>query len=177
VSLINTINSITAVDLDTSRPSPRSTARAPWRLLRPGGEAHRAEHGGRDRARPETRGLPISGIGGITTWRDAAEFMALGAGNVQVCTAAMTYGFKIVEEMISGLSNWMDEKGHRSLDDIVGRAVPNVTDWQFLNLNYVTKAQDRPGPLHQVRPLPHRLRGHLAPGDHEMKRTASGTSR
>ena len=45
---------------------------------------------------PETRGLPISGIGGITTWRDAAEFMALGAGNVQVCTAAMTYGFKIV---------------------------------------------------------------------------------
>ena len=90
---------------------------------------------------PETPGLPISGIGGITTWRDAAEFMALGAGNVQVCTAAMTYGFKIVEEMISGLSNWMDEKGHRSLDDIVGRAVPNVTDWQFLNLNYVTKAR------------------------------------
>ena len=61
---------------------------------------------------PETCGLPISGIGGITTWRDAAEFMALGAGNVQVCTAAMTYGFKIVEEMISGLDNWMDEKGH-----------------------------------------------------------------
>ena len=52
---------------------------------------------------PETRGLPISGIGGITTWRDAAEFMALGAGNVQVCTAAMTYGFKIVQEMIAGL--------------------------------------------------------------------------
>ena len=53
---------------------------------------------------PETRGLPISAIGGITTWRDAAEFIALGAGNVQVCTAAMTYGFKIVQEMISGLA-------------------------------------------------------------------------
>ena len=90
---------------------------------------------------PETAALPISGIGGITTWRDAAEFMALGAGNVQVCTAAMVYGFKIVEEMISGLSNWMDEKGHRSLDDIVGRATPNVTDWQYLNLNYVAKAR------------------------------------
>ena len=90
---------------------------------------------------PETRGLPISGIGGITTWRDAAEFMALGAGNVQVCTAAMTYGFKIVQEMIAGLENWMDEKGHRSLDDIVGRATPNVTDWQYLNLNYVAKAR------------------------------------
>ena len=41
------------------------------------------------------------GIGGIGNWRDAAEFMVLGAGNVQVCTAAMTYGFKIVQEMIS----------------------------------------------------------------------------
>jgi dihydropyrimidine dehydrogenase (NAD+) subunit PreA len=88
----------------------------------------------------ETRGLPISGIGGVTTWRDAAEFMALGAGNVQVCTAVMTYGFKIVEEMISGLSQYMDEKGMVATSDLVGRAVPNVTDWQFLNLNYVTKA-------------------------------------
>ncbi|RUU71478.1 4Fe-4S dicluster domain-containing protein, partial [Mesorhizobium sp. M7A.T.Ca.TU.009.01.1.2] len=60
---------------------------------------------------------------------------------VQVCTAAMTYGFKIVQEMIAGLENWMDEKGHASLNDIVGRATPNVTDWQYLNLNYVAKAR------------------------------------
>ncbi len=66
--------------------------------------------------------------------------MALGAGNVQVCTAAMTYGFKVVQEMISGLSQYMDEKGFASTADLVGRAVPNVTDWQYLNLNYVTKA-------------------------------------
>ena len=89
----------------------------------------------------ETAGLPISGIGGVTTWRDAAEFMALGAGNVQVCTAAMTYGFRIVQEMISGLSQYMDEKGFTDVRQIVGRAVPNVTDWQYLNLNYVTKAR------------------------------------
>ena len=89
----------------------------------------------------ETRGLPISGIGGVTTWRDAAEFMVLGAGNVQVCTAVMTYGFKIVQEMISGMSQWMDEKGYESTADFVGRAVPNVTDWQYLNLNYVAKAK------------------------------------
>src|SRR3546814_20000452 len=75
---------------------------------------------------PETYGMPISGIGGITTWRDAAEFLAHGAGNVQVCTAAMTYGFKIVEEMITGISAWVDDKGHRSLDDIIARAEPNV---------------------------------------------------
>ena len=75
-----------------------------------------------------------------STWRDAAEFMALGSGNVQVCTAAMTYGFKIIEELTAGLANWMDEAGHADLDAFVGRAVPNVTDWQYLNLNYVAKA-------------------------------------
>lgn len=142
VSLINTVSSITSVNLDTFSPEPSIDGKG--------------SHGGycgpavkpialnmvaeiaRD---PETAGLPISGIGGITTWRDAAEFIALGCGNVQVCTAAMTYGFKIIDEMTEGLSNWMDEKGHRSIADLVGRATPNVTDWQFLNLNYVTKAR------------------------------------
>jgi len=142
VSLINTINSITAVNLDTFSPEPSIDGKG--------------SHGGycgpavkpialnmvAEIARDaETRGLPISGIGGITTWRDAAEFMALGSGTVQVCTAAMTYGFKIVKEMIAGLENWMDEKGFSTIDQLVGRATPNVTDWQYLNLNYVAKAK------------------------------------
>src|SRR3546814_6232933 len=59
-------------------------------------------------------GLPISAIGGISNWRDAAEFMVLGAGSVQVCTAAMHKGFKIVEDMADGLGYWMDGKGYRS---------------------------------------------------------------
>jgi dihydropyrimidine dehydrogenase (NAD+) subunit PreA len=141
VSLINTINSITSVNLDSFSPEPMIDGKG--------------THGGycgpavkpialnmvAEIARSaETQGLPISGIGGVTTWRDAAEFMALGAGTVQVCTAAMTYGFKIVQEMISGLSQYMDEKGFTSVDQLVGRAVPNVTDWQYLNLNYTTKA-------------------------------------
>ena len=142
VSLINTINSITAVDLDLMAPEPTidgkgshggycGPAAKPIAL-------HMVAEIARDR---ETFGLPISGIGGITTWRDAAEFMALGAGNVQVCTAAMVYGFKIVEEMVSGLSNWMDEKGYSTLEDFTGRAVRNVSDWQYLNLDYITKAR------------------------------------
>ncbi len=90
---------------------------------------------------PDTHGMPISGIGGITTWRDAAEFLSLGAGNVQVCTAVMTYGFKIIDEMTSGLSRWMDDKGYTSVEEVVGRAVPNVTDWKHLNLNYIAKAK------------------------------------
>jgi dihydropyrimidine dehydrogenase (NAD+) subunit PreA len=141
VSLINTISSIVSVDLDSMSPEPSIDGKG--------------SHGGycgpavkpiamnmvAEIARDaETHGLPISGIGGVTTWRDAAEFMALGCGNVQVCTAAMTYGFKVVQEMISGLSDWMDEKGHTSTADFIGMAVPNVTDWQYLNLNYVAKA-------------------------------------
>ena len=53
----------------------------------------------------------------------------------------MTYGFKIIEEMTTGLSTWMDEKGYASVNDFLGRAVPNVTDWQYLNLNYIAKAK------------------------------------
>ncbi|MEM8632465.1 MAG: NAD-dependent dihydropyrimidine dehydrogenase subunit PreA [Pseudomonadota bacterium] len=142
VSLINTINSITSVNLDTMSPEPSIDGKG--------------SHGGycgpavkpialsmvSEIARSaDMAGLPISGIGGVTTWRDAAEFLSLGAGNVQVCTAAMTYGFRIVEELKSGLSDWMDEKGYSKVSDVVGRAVPNVTDWQHLNLNYVAKAR------------------------------------
>jgi dihydropyrimidine dehydrogenase (NAD+) subunit PreA len=142
VSLINTVSSITSVNLDTFSPEPSIDGKG--------------SHGGycgpavkpialnmvAEIARDaETRGLPISGIGGVTTWRDAAEFIALGAGTVQVCTAAMTYGFKIVQEMITGLSDWMDKQGHADIDAFRGRAVPNVTDWQYLNLDFVTKAR------------------------------------
>lgn len=142
VSLINTINSIMSVNLDSFAPEPTIDGKG--------------THGGycgpavkpialsmvSEIARDaETKGMPISGIGGITNWRDALEFILLGAGTAQVCTAAMTYGFKIVEEMTSGLENWMDERGFKRLDELVGKAVPNVTDWQYLNLNYIAKAR------------------------------------
>ena len=142
VSLINTISSITSVDLDTFSPEPSIDGKG--------------SHGGycgpavkpvalnmvAEIARDaETAGIPISGIGGITTWRDAAEFIALGSGNVQVCTAAMTYGFRIIGELTAGLREWMAEKGFESVSEFQGLAVPNVTDWQYLNLNYVTKAR------------------------------------
>ena len=142
VSLINTINSIISVNLDSMSPEPSIDGKG--------------SHGGycgpavkpiamsmvSEIARaPETAGLPISGIGGVTTWRDAAEYITLGCGNVQVCTAAMTYGFKVVQEMISGLSQWMDEKGHTTIQDFMGAAIPNTTDWKNLNLNYIAKAE------------------------------------
>ncbi|MDH3587819.1 MAG: 4Fe-4S binding protein, partial [Gammaproteobacteria bacterium] len=64
----------------------------------------------------------------------------LGASNVQVCTAAMVYGFKIIDDLVDGLSNFLDYKGMSSVSDLVGRALPSVTDWQYLNLNHVEKA-------------------------------------
>ncbi|MBL0042638.1 MAG: NAD-dependent dihydropyrimidine dehydrogenase subunit PreA [Xanthomonadales bacterium] len=142
VSLINTINSITTIDLDLMAPTPTVDGKGTHGgycgpAVRPIALNMVAEIA-RD---PQTAGLPISAIGGIGTWRDAAEFIALGAGNVQVCTAAMHYGFRIVEDMISGLSNWMDSKGYKTIEDFRGRATKNVTDWKFLNLKYDIKAR------------------------------------
>ncbi len=142
VSLINTINSITSVNLDLFAPEPTIDGKgAHGGYCGPAVKPIALNMVAEIARSPEMRGLPISGIGGVTTWKDAAEFMALGAGNVQVCTAAMTYGFKIVQEMISGLSQYLDEKGMETTADLVGRAVPNISDWQNLNLNYVTKAR------------------------------------
>jgi dihydropyrimidine dehydrogenase (NAD+) subunit PreA len=92
-------------------------------------------------ARDPEVNVPISGIGGISTWRDAAEFLALGAANVQVCTAVMHYGYRIVEDLIDGLSNYLDEKGYASVRDFVGASAPRVTDWGNLDLNYKTVAR------------------------------------
>jgi dihydropyrimidine dehydrogenase (NAD+) subunit PreA len=80
--------------------------------------------------------IPISGIGGVSDWRDAAEHIAMGASTVQVCTAVMHYGFRIVEDMNDGLSAYMDDHGFKSIEDFRGRAVPNVMDWGDLDLNH-----------------------------------------
>ena len=141
VSLINTINSIIGVDLDTLAPRPQV--------------AGRGSHGGycgpavkpialnmvQQLASDPGVGLPISGIGGIQAWQDAVEFLLLGAGSVQVCTAAMHYGFRIVETLTSGLENWMREKGFARLDDFIGRSVPRVGDWADLDLGYKVVAE------------------------------------
>ena len=141
VSLINTINSIMSVDLDAMAPTPVVDGKGTH-----GGYCgpavkpiamHMVAEISRD---PECAGIPISGIGGIETWRDAAEFGALGCGTMQVCTAAMHYGFNIVDDMIDGLKRWMDAKGYATIEDFRGIAVPNITDWQYLNLNFKTIA-------------------------------------
>src|ERR1700733_8862844 len=141
VSLINTINSLMGVDLQSFSPRPVV-----------GGKS---SHGGYcgPAVKPialhllstvaKNSRIPISGIGGVGYWNDAAEHIALGASTVQVCTAAMHYGFRIVEDMIDGLAQYMDECGYQTIEDFRGRAVPNVKDWGDLDLNYKVIADIR----------------------------------
>ena len=138
----------------------------PWRHVRPGGEADRAVDGVRDRARSRRRAACRSRRSAASPpGATRPSSSRSGAGNVQVCTAAMTYGFKIVQEMISGLSNFMDAKGYPTIEDFRGRAVPQRDGLAISQPQLCRQGRDRPGSLHQMRPLPHRLRGHLASGD------------
>src|SRR5262249_58704480 len=117
LSAINTINSITGIDLDTLIPRPNVDGKS--------------SHGGycgpavkpialnmvqQVQSDPEAA-LPLSGIGGISDWRDAVEFLLLGCSTVQVCTAVMHYGYRIIEEMTDGLASWMAAKGFSKISD------------------------------------------------------------
>lgn len=141
VSLINTIKSIIGVDIDRFVLEPRvgtlstnggycGAAVKPIALHMVAGLARS----------PEFR-LPISGIGGIANWRDAVEFLLLGASSVQVCTEVMLRGYRIVEDMIEGLEQYMQSHGFETLDQLVGRAVRSFSEWGDLDLNYETVAK------------------------------------
>ncbi|HEX4064746.1 MAG TPA: NAD-dependent dihydropyrimidine dehydrogenase subunit PreA [Acidobacteriaceae bacterium] len=144
LSAINTINSITGIDLETLEPRPNVDGQS--------------SHGGycgpavkpialnmvqQVMSDPEAA-LSMSGIGGVATWQDAAEFMLLGAGTVQVCTAVMHYGYRIVEDMADGLLAWMRRRGYETLEDVRGRSLPKVREWKHLNLNYKIVARIHP---------------------------------
>lgn len=136
ISLINTINSVIGVDLDTWKPIPQVDGMS--------------SHGGycgpavkpialnmvAECARDPEVGIPISGIGGIATWQDGVEFMLLGATTVQVCTSVMHHGFRIVEDMIDGLRNYLNQRGIARATDLIGKSTPRITTWENLNLEY-----------------------------------------
>lgn len=141
ISMINTINSLAGVDLDSWNTVPHV--------------AGKGAHGGycgpavkpialnmvAECARNPEVGVPISGIGGISDWRDTAEFLLMGATGVQICTAAMHHGFRIVEDMIEGLNDYLDEKGLQSVTELIGQTVPKYSDWGNLDLNYKVVAR------------------------------------
>jgi len=137
LSLINTIQSVTGVDLDSFVPNPNVGGKTTFGgYCGPAVKPIALKMLTTIAQNAVTRKVPVSGIGGISSWRDAVEFMLLGASNVQVCTAAMKYGFRIVEDMCEGLKNWMDEKGFKTLDEFIGKSVGTVTHWEELDINF-----------------------------------------
>ncbi len=141
ISMINTIQSVMGVDLDTFVPFPMVDGKSTN-----GGYCGPAvkpialnmvksctQHPG--------VAIPVSAIGGVENWRDAVEYLLLGASNVQVCTAVMHYGFGIIREMLPGLENYMRDKGFETLDDFIGKALPSITTWENLNLKYKVVAE------------------------------------
>ena len=136
VSLVNTFNSLVGVDLHTMVPRPSVGGYASHGGYCGPAVKPIALHMVSSVARHPEVGIPISGIGGIANWQDAAEFMLLGSTSIQVCTAAMHYGFRVVEDMIAGLDGYLAEKGLSSAMDLVGKSVERIRDWGDLDLNY-----------------------------------------
>jgi dihydropyrimidine dehydrogenase (NAD+) subunit PreA len=144
LSAINTISSITSIDLDTLVPRPQVDGRSAHGGYCGPAVKPIALHMVQQLAADPEIAIPVSGIGGVSGWREAAEFFLLGCQTVQVCTAAMHYGYRVVEDMIDGLSNWMDEKGFRALDEVRGKSLSRMLDWKDLNLNYKLVARIDP---------------------------------
>ncbi len=136
ISLINTVKSIIGVDLENLVPKPTVGSESTQGGYCGPAVKPIALHMAAALARDPRVTIPISGIGGIADWQDAAEFLALGATSVQVCTAVMHGGYRIVEDMIEGLDYYLEESGMSSVDELVGKAVPGFTEWGNLDLNY-----------------------------------------
>jgi dihydropyrimidine dehydrogenase (NAD+) subunit PreA len=83
-------------------------------------------------------------MGGIATWKDAAEFLLLGASSLQLCTTVMHYGFRIVEDLCDGLSNWMDSKGFASIEEVRGKALHRISEFKNFDLAFRAIARINP---------------------------------
>lgn len=134
ISAINTVSGISGIGLDDLTPRPNifgvgAISGTSGPAVKPIGLRHIAEM-----AQCETLGLPLSGIGGIETWIDALEFMLVGASTIQVTTGIIHYGYRIVEDMIEGLSDFMVEKGIGRVDELVGRALGNLKTTDHFDL-------------------------------------------
>lgn len=70
--------------------------------------------------------IPILGTGGASTWSDAVEFMAVGAGVVEFCTVVMHHGFRVIDDLRNGMSHYLNEMGFMSPAEIIGKALPNI---------------------------------------------------
>lgn len=127
IAAINTIKSIMNVDLHSFSSAPNVVGKSPV-----GGYSGKAVKPIalrfiNDMKQDEKlKNIPISGMGGIETWKDAMEFMALGCETVQITTSVMQYGYRIIDDLIEGTKDYLIQSGISSVKEIVGKAIPNV---------------------------------------------------
>ncbi len=128
---INTVQSLIGVDLNTLSPLPNVHGMSTFggysgRAIKPIGLRFAAQIKQKNK-------LPLLATGGVSTWQDAAEYIALGAELTQVCTEVMLNGYGIVKKMIAGLGAYMDEKGFSNLEDFRGVALSKITTHEALS--------------------------------------------
>ena len=137
IAAINTVKSITNIDFESLTAMPvvngkSSISGYSGPAVRPIALRFIAQM----KQFPALAHVPVTGIGGIVTWKDALEFIMVGSSNVQVTTAVMEYGYRIVEDMISGLSHFMHDKKIDKLQDLVGLALPNIVPADGLDRDF-----------------------------------------
>ncbi|MFH0901814.1 MAG: NAD-dependent dihydropyrimidine dehydrogenase subunit PreA [Pseudomonadota bacterium] len=138
ISAINTVKAITGVDIDEAVPLPNVGGRSSASGYSGAAVKPIALRFVADMARETRLGLPLSAIGGITTWIDAVEFLLLGATTLQVTTAILRHGYRIIEDLCEGLADYVADHGHQSVQDVVGKAVQRVVD--PAELSHATRA-------------------------------------
>lgn len=134
IAAINTVSGIVGVDLDTLHPLPSVNGETSYGGYSGPGIKPIALRCIAQIAK--ATGIPISGLGGISNWRDAAEFLAMGSGTVQVGTAVMWKGYQLIEELTSGLSDYLVQKGYPDLSSFIGAALDSVVEYSYLQTTW-----------------------------------------
>ncbi len=129
---VNTVSGLIGVDLDTLIPQPSVGGLSTYGGYSGAGIKPIALRCVAQIAK--ATGLPVSGLGGLFTWEDAVEFLAVGASTVQVGTAVMLDGFGIIEKLLDGLSNYMDSKDFTTLKPVIGAALSKIVEFPEMPL-------------------------------------------
>jgi dihydropyrimidine dehydrogenase (NADP+)/dihydropyrimidine dehydrogenase (NAD+) subunit PreA len=146
VSAINTIRSVMGVNLETLRPEPTVEG-----YTTPAGYSSKAVKPIALRMvmeiaqliKKDFPGRTLSGLGGVETGADAAQFILLGSDTVQVCTGVMKFGYGMVKDLCDGLLGFMDSKGFETLDEFKGLSLPYFTTHaELVRMQLARKAEE-----------------------------------
>ena len=132
IASINTLNSLPGIDIHTFVPYPSVDGRSAFQGL--SGAAVKPVALRTVAQIAKAVNIPVSGIGGIYNWRDAVEFILAGASSLQVCSAVMHHGYRIINDMTAGLLNYMEEMGFETINDFCGKALPHTVSYTHLDV-------------------------------------------